>query len=452
MGKSNRERRAEKRRRQTEQERRRAQQAARSAPGGGSSQPTPPPDRPRGEQTRHGSSAHETRATPTVDVELLWAAARAVTDPSPASRQLVNLICSQTDRFSPVAKQQLTLYISRLWAHGWLPYDVVRYAARQCDTVQVVRIAEAVAGEVARMFAAKSISDRWLRSADAAAAYVVELGPPRPGDMRDWLELLYAVSRMPRLATIAPPPGSPVGRAPVAAGPGDQRQLDRVRALLAKAESTTFEAEAEALSAKAQELIARYSLDQALLATTARDAGALPVGTRIWIDDPYTDPKSSLVARVAEANRCSCVWDSNLKCVTLFGFDHDVAAVELLYTSLLAQATASMIRHGSVQDYTGQSRTRSFRRSFLQGFAHRIGIRLSEVTAAEEQAAITASASLLPVLAGRQEQVEAAFQQAFPDVVYRRTSVSNAAGWHAGKLAADLAQLGHSGAQLTGTR
>ncbi len=378
---------------------------------------------------------------------------RAIGDPSPVARRYVTTICSETDRFLPVAVQQLHLFVSRLWVHGWLPYDVVRYAARQCEPVQVGYIAEAVAAEVARMFAAQTITDRWLRSADAAATFVIDLGPLRPGDMRDWLELLHAVARMPRLATITPPPGATTGRPATVPGTGgDQRQLERVRALLAKAESTTFEAEAEALTAKAQELIARYSLDQALLSTSAAAAGALPIGTRIWIDDPYTEPKSSLAARVADANRCSCVWDPNLKYVTLFGFDHDVAAVELLYTSLLAQATAAMIRHGSVQDRTGQSRTRSFRRSFLQGFAHRVGDRLREVTAAEEQAAVESSAALLPVLAGRQEQVELAFREAFPDVVMRRTTVSNAAGWHAGKVAADLAQLGPSGAQLGARR
>ena len=44
--------------------------------------------------------------------------------------------------------------------------------------------------------------------------------------------------------------------APDSARP-DEKVLGRVRALLAKAESTTFPEEAEALTAKAQELMAR---------------------------------------------------------------------------------------------------------------------------------------------------------------------------------------------------
>ena len=41
--------------------------------------------------------------------------------------------------------------------------------------------------------------------------------------------------------------------------------LHKVRALLAKAEATPFDAEAEAFTSKAQELIARYRIDDALL-------------------------------------------------------------------------------------------------------------------------------------------------------------------------------------------
>ena len=43
-----------------------------------------------------------------------------------------------------------------------------------------------------------------------------------------------------------------------------QGVLDKVRALLAKAESTTFDAEAEAFTAKAQELMARHRIDRAV--------------------------------------------------------------------------------------------------------------------------------------------------------------------------------------------
>jgi hypothetical protein len=86
------------------------------------------------------------------------------------------------------------------------------------------------------------------------------------------------------------------------------RMLERVRALLAKAESTTFPEEAEALSAKAQELMARYSIDRALLEATSGLGVDDVSGRRLLIDDPYAKEKSLLLAEVAGANRCKAVW------------------------------------------------------------------------------------------------------------------------------------------------
>ena len=69
--------------------------------------------------------------------------------------------------------------------------------------------------------------------------------------------------------------------------------LDKVRALLAKAESTQFEAEAEAFTAKAQELMTRHRIDRAVL-NASDDLGDAPAGRRLGIDDPYADVRQSM--------------------------------------------------------------------------------------------------------------------------------------------------------------
>jgi hypothetical protein len=134
----------------------------------------------------------------------------------------------------------------------------------------------------------------------------------------------------------------------------------------------------------------------------------------------------------------------------VFGFRRELDAVELLFTSLLAQATAAMARHGSVKDSYGITRTRSFRRSFMFGFANRIGERLRAASASQErQVNSETCGALLPVLASRAEQVEAAVNAAFPHLVHSRSaSISNAEGWRAGRTAADLAHLGANGSAL----
>jgi hypothetical protein len=243
------------------------------------------------------------------------------------------------------------------------------------------------------------------------------------------LGLLLSLPALPRLGT------PPVRR------PQNTRVLEKVRALLAKAESTTFPEEAEALSAKAQELMARHAIDSAMVGAGA-GAAAGPAGVRVPVDDPYAGAKSILLSEVAAANRCRAVWSKGFGFSTLFGFDSDLEFVDVLYTSLLVQATSAMVAAGSQVDPSGRSRTRSFRQAFLLAYASRIGQRLREAEAASRAAAAQQyGEALLPVLADRSTAVKAAQAEAFPHLVSRSVSISNAAGWAAGKAAADMASL-----------
>ncbi len=245
------------------------------------------------------------------------------------------------------------------------------------------------------------------------------------------LALVLSLPELPKLGGYGGP--APAGH--------DTRILEKVRALLAKAESTTFAEEAEALSAKAQELMARHAIDAAMVAggPAADDS---PTGMRLPVDDPYAGAKSILLSEVASANRCRAVWSKGLGFSTVMGFESDLMFVEILYTSLLVQATSAMVASGSQVDRSGRSRTRSFRQAFLLSYAIRIGHRLRAADAASRAAAAEKyGEALLPVLADRTAAVEAASAAAFPDVVSRSVSVSNAAGWAAGQVAADLASL-----------
>jgi len=212
-----------------------------------------------------------------------------------------------------------------------------------------------------------------------------------------------------------------------------------VRALLAKAESTTFADEADALTTKAQELIARYAIDEALL-HTVDDVGE-PSARRLLVDDPYADAKVSLIAQVADANRCRVVYSSHLGWVTAFGYDHDLDALELLTASLLTQATSAMLRRGPQRDVNGRSRTRSFRRAFLLGFAERVGERLRQATDAQMSATDDRAGQLVPVMAARDDRVRAAADEAFPQLSRHKVSASNVSGWSAGQAAAEVADL-----------
>lgn len=222
----------------------------------------------------------------------------------------------------------------------------------------------------------------------------------------------------------------------------DPRLLATVRALLAKAESTTFPEEADALTAKAQQLMSRHAIDAAMV-----DDGAgrrvEPDHRRLVIDPPYASAKLTVLGGVAGANRCQVVFSDQDDRAHLFGFPVDLDVVEVLYTSLLLQATAAMTVAGPQKDRSGRTRTRSFRHAFLLAFAARVAERLEEASIRSvNDADADHRGALVPVLARRQAAVDGELRRAFPHLRTRRLSVSSPEGVAAGRTAADRADLG----------
>jgi hypothetical protein len=222
----------------------------------------------------------------------------------------------------------------------------------------------------------------------------------------------------------------------------EPKLLARVRALLAKAESTTFPEEADALTAKAQQLMSRHAIDAAMLAELRAD-GAAPEHRRLRVDRPYASAKVQVLAGVATANRCQVVCSRSGELAHVFGFPVDLDVVEVLYTSLLLQATTAMAAAGRRTDNRGRSRTRSFRHAFLLAFATRVAERLEDATRmAVAKAEAEAETALVPVLDHRTAEVDRAVQDAFPRLGTRRLSVSSTDGLAAGRRAGDRADLG----------
>jgi hypothetical protein len=345
--------------------------------------------------------------------------------------------------------------ITATWERGWAPEDLHQVARRRLDAAGVGYLVDAIADESQR-YAKAVVPQRWSEDLRQIGAVVWWEPAQTAGHLLQWarrhgrsladalatvIEVLAMLLALPVLPKIVPPPGSAAATATPRRGV-DQKMLARVRALLAKAESTTFPEEAEALSAKAQELMSRYSLERIVI-DSAGSAGSDPhpaAARRLWLDNPYVAAKALLVGAVAKANRCRTVLSEKLGFTTVLGDEVDLEIVELLSTSLLVQATRAMVSAGSQTTRTGRSRTRSYRQSFLLAYATRIGERLS---AAQNvgAAAVADPARLLPVLAARERVVDELFESMFPQSVSRSYSASNPAGWHAGRAAADLAIL-----------
>lgn len=315
-------------------------------------------------------------------------------------------------------------FMAAAWQRGWQPADVARLVRRELEDVHL-----GLAAALIRTQAAKDRprGPRWTAQLDALG----EQPEARPADRFSHattvLELYRLLLRLPSLEPLEEPRR--------AAGPGTSRMLGRIRALLAKAEGTGYPEEAEALTAKAQELMARHSVDEALLAASAPAPDA-PGACRIGVEPPYEQAKAVLLDAVARANHCRAVWNEPYAFSTVVGFEADLEAVELLYTSLLVQATHAMAKAEAAQRAGGRKRTKTFRQSFLAAYAHRVGDRLT--AAAESQV----SEDLLPVLVTRETAVTDRLETMFPRTTTTRLrGINDEAGWTEGAKAADNAQV-----------
>ena len=375
--------------------------------------------------------------------------------------------------FDPVGRalaRALVATMAAAWQNGWQPADVHRVVERVQGRAHA-RLAARAIGREAQRHHENEVPARWRLQLDAiGAADAFREGrvdqawalpwPPglgrdgRPGVARvQAIEVAVAtaglVRSLPPLARLGPVPGeataapgprSRVGRRVGSADPGaDPRVLHKVTSLLAKAESTNFPSEAEALTAKAQELMTRHAIDRAHVEARSGDAPQVG-GRRVGVDDPYAGARYLLLSAVAQANRCRAVWSRQWWFSTVFGDEGDLDAVELLYTSLLVQATRAMVAEPRPTGGSAGS-TRSFRQSFLVAFAGRIGERLAEAAEAVTADEATRSTALVPLFEARRQAAEAAVAAAFPDLRTTRMSARNADGWHAGVRAADRAQL-----------
>ena len=375
--------------------------------------------------------------------------------------------------------QLLQEALRSVWQAGWEPADLHRVAVRgmpgrrRPSALEPVVLADAMAGELAR-YAAGTVESRWeaqLAEIDAQTWWPRasnHLSARADSTAEGWqrlvpaaLHLLDLIEHLPVLQVLGALPGKADAATRAAAERArqvDERILSKVRALLAKAESTNYEAEAETFTAGAQAMMARHSIDAAMLDAARDDADRSrdePGAIRIGTDRPYESPKVLLLDEVARANRCRTVWSKELGFSTVLGYPPDLRAVETLFTSLLVQSAAAMQREGSRQTAWGQSRTRSFRQSFLMSYAVRIGERLVEVTREEEKRASrsgrsganaaagkSTGAEVVPVLAARSAAVDEATAAMFPALTHHRAARANdAEGWHRGRAAADEASL-----------
>jgi hypothetical protein len=245
---------------------------------------------------------------------------------------------------------------------------------------------------------------------------------------------------------------------PGTADTGRADRLAQIRALLAKAEATEFPAEAEAFTAKAMQLIARYAIDEALLWATD-SSNQEPTELRLVLVPPYLGPKAYLASGVAQACGCQAIRlnaeNTRTQTMSIWGFPSELTLVEELLTSLMVQMAAALLASESdrqVRDVgRGGASTANWRRSFMVGFAEEAIARVRasrERAAAEERVAPRRGtsgqrSSVAVALRDRDDAVQAEFRRQFPHVRRSRTSAgSSRSGRSRGRAAGKRADVG----------
>ena len=362
------------------------------------------------------------------------------------------LVAADFEFVAAEGEEQLLWLIGLTWQHGWQPSELARHARRQDSALGRIVAALIHADDERRD--PSTVHPQWAEQVDAVVhedftvvGWLHELVNDEVPDHVQRLHLV--VSAMTLLATVGtvptilPPPGTDPTTWNRRDRPTDSPVLAKVRALLAQAESTTFEAEAETFTAKAQELMARHAIDSALL-WARTDRGDRPVTIRLPIDDPYADQKTHLLHVVATHSRCKAVSHSPYGLHSVVGFATDVAATEVLFTSLLVQSQAAMLAEAANAAPGSRVRGRAFRSSFLLAYACRIDRRLAEVNeSVEAEVGHRPGSTLLPVLAARADAIDEEIAATFGPLtrVRSRGGTSDRLGWERGALAADRAQL-----------
>jgi hypothetical protein len=235
----------------------------------------------------------------------------------------------------------------------------------------------------------------------------------------------------------------------------DQSRIDKVQKLLHKAERAGTQAEAETYYSKAQELMTKWAIDDAMLAMTEEKPSDEIVTEHVTVKrSSYFKAYTTLIAGIARVNGARSLlytpnsWGPKAG-VDLIGWKTDIERIMMLYTSLVLQLSRERNRQipEQLRDLGGNDKNVAlWRNSFSMGYANTIITRLYEQDRITRAHAVKddTTGSLLPALRSREDQVKA-FMDGIPTKkLKQRTSKYDYGGYNAGREAANRADLGNT--------
>lgn len=243
--------------------------------------------------------------------------------------------------------------------------------------------------------------------------------------------------------------------------------LQRVRKLLDLAEhANTPEAERDLAIQRAQALMLKHAIDEAMVRKDSRIGNVKPIVKHIVYAEGkgYHQAKVDLLSAVVRNNRCKVVFytwsqksSDKRRHADIIGFPDDVAWCEMLYTSLWLQLVDAGNKAHSLADFEYDYRKgtdvlphrKTFIASFAEGFIVQVSNRMREANrnATREAEQQTTGSEL--ALIDRKKQVRLFYDDYYGDSLgkpmNRSTNKGNSQGYSSGSEAGKRANIGQTG-------
>lgn len=161
--------------------------------------------------------------------------------------------------------------------------------------------------------------------------------------------------------------------------------ISKIQKLLAKAEATEYEAEADAFLAKAQALMTEYAISEAALKAEGKQPreSIAEVNVAMVEKAPAYNARTWLLDSIARAMSCRTLrWPGQNRSVVI-GYKSEAEFSAMLYMSIDMQCHSAVLRamKEAKKEYRVQGRQFRpgvWRRSFVEGYLGRVGRRITE--------------------------------------------------------------------------
>lgn len=219
----------------------------------------------------------------------------------------------------------------------------------------------------------------------------------------------------------------------------NEKMVEKITKLLAKAEGTTNEHEAATFMAAAQRLMLEHAIEEGMLAKADPARRTRPIVRAMEYGKNQTGIKAlrQLLAGVGQTNRCNVWMSGDRRYMHVAGFEEDVEFVLMLTNSIRVQMAASLV--AAAKDPVAKAiGGKTFAVNFMYGYVGRVVTRLRAMQRSAHDEVV--GKDLLPVLLDRKAEVEAVT----PDKLRKGPPMRNKAdraAMGAGAAAANRADL-----------